>query len=197
VKHGQDAPERFRIPGPDVTLLRVRLITEEYAELVTALHQADIIKIMDACADLRYVVVGTAIAFGVPSLDLFGYEMGGKSDPRTDPSPAVKLTYISQLSAVVTSLNLSLFESINPLSFRDERELKHTLQQVIDEVLREVTYFDAMYAINGKNVFAEVHRSNMTKAKLDKHSKGGKITKKGFTPPNFEQFVWRPEVLKK
>lgn len=39
-------------------------------------------------------------------------------------------------------------------------------------------------------VFAEVHRSNMTKPGLDEHGKGGKITKEGWSPPDLAPLLW-------
>lgn len=195
-KHEQDCPERFKICNPDVTLLRVRLIVEEYGELIIALHENDIVKIMDACGDLRYVVVGTAIAYGLPALDIFGTMDRMKADELTNPNPSTKLMYIQRLASRVNTLVLALANSAQMLSFVEERELGRTIREEVDMTLREIAYFDAMYQIPADKVFAEIHRSNMTKNKLDKHSKGGKsgkVGKKGFTPPDFEQFVYRHE----
>lgn len=47
-------------------LCRVRLMTEELAELIVAIHARDFVKIADGLADLLYVVHGTAIVYGVP-----------------------------------------------------------------------------------------------------------------------------------
>lgn len=46
--------------------LRVRLIREEIDELFTAMTANDLVEIADACADLCYVVIGTAVAYGIP-----------------------------------------------------------------------------------------------------------------------------------
>lgn len=84
-----------------VALLRLRLMAEELGEVSCAMHENDLTKIADGLADLVYVVVGTAIAYGIPF----------------------------------------------------------------------------------NEVFTEVHRSNMTKPKLDENQKGGKVKKEGFEPP--------------
>lgn len=108
-KHGQHRGASIRateagvssdIP-PEVVVLRLRLMMEELGELSSAMHQNDLVLISDGLADLLYVVVGTAIAYGIPIND----------------------------------------------------------------------------------VFREVHRSNMTKAPLNQHSKGGKVSKEGYEPP--------------
>ncbi len=48
-----------------LVMLRVRLIVEELGELLSAIAQPDAVEVADALADLVYVVVGTAVAFGV------------------------------------------------------------------------------------------------------------------------------------
>lgn len=51
--------------------LRMRLIISEAAELADAIGIDDRVEIADALADLMYVVVGTALTFGMPLHDLF------------------------------------------------------------------------------------------------------------------------------
>ena len=55
---------------PEIKVLRTRLILEEFAELVMAMHEHDRIGSLDAICDLLYVVIGTAVAMGFgPILD--------------------------------------------------------------------------------------------------------------------------------
>jgi predicted HAD superfamily Cof-like phosphohydrolase len=54
-----------------VRLLRSRLVAEEAAELVAALHENDVEKIADAIGDLLYVTLGTAVAYGMPAGAIF------------------------------------------------------------------------------------------------------------------------------
>lgn len=53
------------LPGRSIVDLRLRLIREEHRELLKAIHLGDLPGIADAIADLVYVIVGTAIAFGI------------------------------------------------------------------------------------------------------------------------------------
>ncbi len=46
--------------------LRLELIREEYAELIDAIHQGDIVETADALGDMVYVIYGMAIEFGIP-----------------------------------------------------------------------------------------------------------------------------------
>jgi predicted HAD superfamily Cof-like phosphohydrolase len=59
-------------PGIDRQNLRVDLIQEEFDEFCDALAEGDLVKAVDAIADLLYVTYGTAIEFGIdmePVLD--------------------------------------------------------------------------------------------------------------------------------
>ena len=46
--------------------LRLGLIDEEFTELKDALDDNDIVEVADAISDLLYVVLGTAISYGIP-----------------------------------------------------------------------------------------------------------------------------------
>lgn len=88
-KVGQDTPEGLTTPGPDIRVLRARLILEEALETVHAMGvtvraggadgpvikersldlkadgEVDHIEVVDGCADISVVTIGTLIAFGV------------------------------------------------------------------------------------------------------------------------------------
>lgn len=53
------------IPDERTQALRIRLITEEYVELTTALTEGNLPEIADGIADLIYVCIGTAVRLGV------------------------------------------------------------------------------------------------------------------------------------
>lgn len=46
-------------------VLRTRLIEEELDEYAEAARQGDLTEVADALADLMYVIVGTAVSFGI------------------------------------------------------------------------------------------------------------------------------------
>jgi len=50
---------------PNVLFLRTRLIVEETAEFTEAAQRQDVVAMVDALADLLYVVYGTAVVLGV------------------------------------------------------------------------------------------------------------------------------------
>lgn len=55
----------------DTRIFRARLIVEEFRELLEAMREGDEVETADAITDLCYVVVGTAVSFGLPLDALF------------------------------------------------------------------------------------------------------------------------------
>ena len=53
------------LPERSIVDLRLRLIREEYCELIEAIHRVDLAAIADAITDLMYVIIGTAITLGI------------------------------------------------------------------------------------------------------------------------------------
>lgn len=65
--------------------LRTRLIHEEYGELMYAIGVNDMAGIADAAADLIYVVVGTALEYGI-ALDRVWDEVQASNMTKIDPA---------------------------------------------------------------------------------------------------------------
>jgi len=55
----------------DQRLMRAHLIAEELAELMRAMADENIVAVADAIGDLAYVVVGAAVCYGLPLVELF------------------------------------------------------------------------------------------------------------------------------
>ena len=53
------------IPDMSVQVRRIRLIKEETNELLTAIGNQDIVEVADGIADAIYVILGTAIEYGI------------------------------------------------------------------------------------------------------------------------------------
>jgi hypothetical protein len=67
VKYGHLITDQATTEIPAAVVgLRVRLINEEHTELMEAIEKDDLIEIADGIADLVYVLVGTAISYGIP-----------------------------------------------------------------------------------------------------------------------------------
>jgi predicted HAD superfamily Cof-like phosphohydrolase len=64
-KFGCVVGSRPGVPLIDTTTMRMALISEECDELETALSEDDIPGIADSVADLIYVLLGTAVSYGI------------------------------------------------------------------------------------------------------------------------------------
>ncbi len=63
---GQAEPTAPAEPNIGVRGMRMTLIDEEMDELIMAYRKGDLVAIADALADLVYVLVGMAVAYGIP-----------------------------------------------------------------------------------------------------------------------------------
>lgn len=59
------AHEAARMQDGDNLLLRCHLMIEELGECVRAMHQGDMVEVLDALCDMRYVNDGTALSLGL------------------------------------------------------------------------------------------------------------------------------------
>ena len=71
-------PSRERIE------LRQRLLREEYLEWIAASSERDMVEVADALADMIYIIVGTALEFGIP-LDRVWDEVQRSNMAKVDP----------------------------------------------------------------------------------------------------------------
>lgn len=75
---------------PDtVKVLRLRLLMEELGELSEAIHTNNLVEIADGLADLIYVAVGCAIAYGIPIDKVFA-EVHRSNMTKTGHKPNVE-----------------------------------------------------------------------------------------------------------
>lgn len=62
-----DQAQKLELRGKeDLRLIRAHLMVEELSEAIEGLLTCNRVKLLDGLADLRYVVAGTAVAFGLP-----------------------------------------------------------------------------------------------------------------------------------
>ena len=160
----------------EVLFTRFRLITEEYAELVIALHENEIIEIADALSDLLYVVMGAGVEYGLHLDDGFIRPDG---EPHTMPA-WVCVDVLFELSKTV---NIAL-DMMRRGTIVNVKSLNTNLQRLVHSICITAGRFN----IPLRRCVAEVHRSNMTKEPLNEHRKGGKG--ENFSPAKLEPVLW-------
>lgn len=71
--NGYPAPKKPGHPSEAIKVLRLRLMMEELGEVSQAMHENNQVEVADGLCDLLYVVVGTAVEYGLGPIleDLF------------------------------------------------------------------------------------------------------------------------------
>lgn len=143
---GSDTPEQETDREPAIAGIRLHLVAEELLETYDAMTKCDIVESLDGLADLKYVVVGTAVAYGLPMNDFF-----------YAPSPAREAPDV----ASAMSLMLACTPWLKTLTYAlvGREDLGHALRGFDVALSMEA----AALGLPLKEAFAEVHRSNMTK----------------------------------
>ena len=161
--------------GPEGATLRIRLMTEELAETLAALHQNDVIEAADGLADLLYVIAGTAVSYGVPCPDAFEIQFG-------------KPTAVFERDEVVMFARSAL----RRLSRAADAVASAPLYcgAALADFAAEVCQAGARWGFPMRELFAEVHRSNMTKTFAPNTTGGkyGSVNPKGpgYSPPDIQ-----------
>lgn len=65
---GQEVKDKVEMPTPAIAELRVRLLEEEVKELREAIAAGDLLEVLDAFTDIRYVLEGAILAFGMQDI---------------------------------------------------------------------------------------------------------------------------------
>jgi predicted HAD superfamily Cof-like phosphohydrolase len=175
-----------------VGVLRLRLIAEEYGETCVALHEGNLIEAADGLADLLYVVLGTAVSYGVPVMD--GFETReGVHLALPDQHDIVR--FIQAGAALVHDVAVGL-RGVTVCQCGDpgcggkvvKAKDYDDLQEILQRSANTIWTVSAKWGIPLEEIFGEVHRANMTKtlggAGTDrKYGEGGG---KGatYTPPD-------------
>ena len=164
-------------PGPEVAVVRTRLMLEEFSETYIALHQNDVVEVADGLADFLYVIYGTAVAYGVTCPDAFR---------RLTSPPAEMFASVDTLrfvNRILPRLTRACDMTIGP-----SLDLSAALTDLADETCRLGA---TLWGTPLRDLFEEVHRSNMTKTfSLTTNTAGGKygsgVNPKGpgYSPPD-------------
>lgn len=161
---------------------RLRLMYEEFGELVVALDTNNIIEAADAICDLLYVVAGTAASFG-----LRFYSEDFSSWPKVKEVP--KTLGADSKVFFITSIGWDLGQISSAMGVPDVMFLRVKLHALVNTCLSLASAMNLPIAA----LYAEVHRSNMSKTPLDEHMKGGKGG--SYTPPNLEAILYPTEEV--
>jgi predicted HAD superfamily Cof-like phosphohydrolase len=71
VKVFMEAADQTEIGWGDQSRLYMKLIAEEYSELLDAYQERDIVEVADACADLKWVIEGLEHTLNIPQQEVW------------------------------------------------------------------------------------------------------------------------------
>jgi len=140
----------------DNTLMefRLSLINEEIKELTQAVKDHDDIEILDACADIMYVILGFCVVLGIELYDVAradAYLMHG-CDNMTCTCEKHDMEIIGSIDKYYNELVVSVSES-------DIENVKCKFKNILYSVYR----FSLKLNTDLDDVFNDVHESNMSK----------------------------------
>jgi predicted HAD superfamily Cof-like phosphohydrolase len=171
---GHPVADRPILPEPAVRTLRVNLLAEELQEFTDAHKAADRVEMADALADICYIIAGTVVAYGIGPTTIGTFESPyDRFLPREPHDGGVTRNLhdcfadyeMAEKSDNITWIDLSLMTMITSV-------------------------FGVAWRLNLplNAVFAEVHKSNMSKLMPDGsvlRREDGKILKgPNFMPPD-------------
>lgn len=149
--------------NPKLVSLRYALIEEETKEFIEAAKTKDVVEMVDALADIEYVVFGAGHAFGInmdSMLSLACLPAARKltpSDYFSRTSEAKVTTICEEFQALLSGLEASL-ESRNMI------EIAVVLLKIVEQAYSVA----ADIGVDLDEAFDLVHKSNMTKACLNR-----------------------------
>lgn len=164
------------IPPEEIIFLRRSLIREEIEETVHSMEKGSTVGIVDGVCDILYVVAGTSLCFGVPLNEPDDIDSNGLSEFPT-------------LSMIHTLISVGLIVDKAIVDFHREGYKDHLSLKVALDLLTFVSIqITSSLGLEIKELFDEVHRSNMDKLGPDGkpiYREDKKVLKpEGWEPPN-------------
>jgi predicted HAD superfamily Cof-like phosphohydrolase len=146
---GSETPTKPVDRGTAIEGIRTQLMLEEFRETHAAMLASDLVEVADGLADLAYVVVGTAVAYGLPIADAFKPPVGKLRIPDATDASALARNALPHLMMAVDAM---------------ARGDLLILEAALEALNRTVAESAASIGILLREVFAEVQRSNLTKS---------------------------------
>lgn len=173
-KFNSDCPDVKTIPPEDVIASRLSLLREEVLELEEACRKS-IVYVAHEMADVLYLAYGTAIACGI--------EMQLEAFPKPVRNPQLPFR---------ATINYHLKMLSNYLDVLEEDFSRRNVDGIeVDLFDLRFTIFTFAYycGIDLIPVFAEIHKSNMTKEPGQKREDGKILKTEKYSPPNIESII--------
>lgn len=171
-----------QLPDSSIRALRVSLIKEELEEYCTAFACNDRVEMADALADLLFVLAGTAVAYGIAPKHQFESPYDG----------------VEPLEDMPSTFDTWLWEDFSSYLLAESGNDLYSIKCAIDTMMLEILLIARQSRIPINAVFAEVHRSNLSKLMPDGsvlRREDGKILKgPNYSPPDIKSILEQHHV---
>lgn len=148
--------------NPKLVSLRYSLIEEETKEFIEAVENKDVVEMVDALADIDYVVHGAGLAFGIDMDTMM--KLAVLPDAQSGrPSDFFERTSKAEIDGMVADFRKLL---IDLRAAFDERNMV-SIAVVFLQIIQKTYEAAAALGVNLDEAFRLVHQSNMTKACVD------------------------------
>ena len=140
--------------------LRYSLIEEETKEFIEATRSKDVVEMVDALADINYVVHGTGLAFGFDMDTIFPLRITTKSNEGPRPSEFFERNSEQQIENLCKDFELLLRDLKEAFASRDVIAVAVVAVRIVEKTYKVAAEMN----VDLDEAFRLVHQSNMTKA---------------------------------
>lgn len=163
---------------------RFDMLFEEFNEYLDAEQDDDLVEVADALADIVYIALGTALAYGLVLTGGREYLAWGYiSQPKLSGALGIRLACVKAMGHAWDRYQRAEMDG------SDLQHIAATLQNLVNMCL-DIAF---TYSIPFEKIWDEVHGSNMRKlvdGKIVRHPETGKVLKpEGWQPPNLKQIL--------
>lgn len=147
---GSEVPDGPTKRGTAIACIRLELILEELRETIGSMREGNLEEAADGLTDLLYVVIGACVAYGVPSASYF----------MRRPSNTKGLHICADAGIALAADSAAALAEITTALMSDTPGAVASAASHMALVISETA---AWHGLPLKELFTEVHRSNMTK----------------------------------
>jgi predicted HAD superfamily Cof-like phosphohydrolase len=168
---------------------RYRLILEELGEMTCAFHERELVNFADGLADFTYVVIGTAVVYGVHLDETWLQTLEDNWHRHKLMEPY--LIGWSEAALDVVKIGKAISRLLTATLYADLTGIRNYLAEIIENAFE----FSYGCGIPLSEVFDEIHRSNMTKnlVACDAAQKYGQsqalVKGPGYIPPDVAKVI--------
>lgn len=177
-------PDRNDPDGLSLRILRKKLLEEEYNEYLDGEASHDLVEIADALGDILYIAYGTVVSYGLSTGFEGIYPMPEQMIPGL-PAPA---------NVIRASSKERMMKAWSDYAAAEEADDLYAISVALRKIIDECYSISVCYGLPMHVIFAEIHRSNLSKLDPETgkpiYREDGKVLKgSAYTPPDISTII--------